>query len=161
MATLQGKVAIITGATSGIGERIAEAFVEEGAEVVVAARREAEGNALEKRLSGVSFIRTDVAEEPDVRAMVEHTMRRFSRIECLVNNAGTPAPMISLVDIDADSFDRVMAVNARGVFLGIKYVAPVMWRRAAAASSISPAWRVCAAAHRVTPTPRQKEPCSR
>ena len=125
MGSLEGKVAIITGATSGIGERIAEVFVEEGAKVVVAARRAVEGTALEQRL-GVSFIRTDVSEEADVKRMVEQVVHRFGRIDCLVNNAATPAPMISLVAIDVESFDRVMAINVRGVLLGIKYVAPIM-----------------------------------
>jgi NAD(P)-dependent dehydrogenase (short-subunit alcohol dehydrogenase family) len=125
MAALDGKVAIVTGGTSGIGERTAEAFIEEGARVVVAARREAEGAALERRLC-VSFIRTDVSQEADVRAIVEHAGRRFGRIDCLVNNAATPSPMISLVDIDVPTFDQVIAVNLRGVFLCMKHIAPVM-----------------------------------
>ena len=74
MGALDGKVAIVTGGTSGIGERIVELFVEEGAKVVVAARREQEGAALEKRL-GVRFIRTDVSSEADVKAMVDHAVK--------------------------------------------------------------------------------------
>jgi NAD(P)-dependent dehydrogenase (short-subunit alcohol dehydrogenase family) len=91
MGALDGKVAIVTGGTSGIGERIVELFVEEGARVVVAARREQEGAALEDRL-GVRFIRTDVASEADVKAMVDHAMKSFGRVDCLVNNAGIPSP---------------------------------------------------------------------
>jgi NAD(P)-dependent dehydrogenase (short-subunit alcohol dehydrogenase family) len=125
MGALEGKVAIVTGGTSGIGERIAELFVEEGAKVVVAARRQEEGAALEKRL-GVSFIRTDVSIESDVKAMVDHTVQRFGRVDCLINNAGFGSPVISIADIDVATFDQVMAANARGVFLGIKHVAPVM-----------------------------------
>jgi NAD(P)-dependent dehydrogenase (short-subunit alcohol dehydrogenase family) len=125
MVALEGKVAIVTGGTSGIGERIAELFVEEGAKVVVAARRQAEGSALEKRL-GVSFIRTDVSIEADVKAMVDHAVRRYGRVDCLVNNAAIPAPMISVIDIDAANVDQVMGVNVRGVILGMKHVAPVM-----------------------------------
>jgi NAD(P)-dependent dehydrogenase (short-subunit alcohol dehydrogenase family) len=128
MGALGGKVAIVTGGTSGIGERIAEVFVEEGAQVVVAARRQTEGSALETRL-GLSFIRTDVSSDADVSALVDHTVRRFGRVDCLVNNAAIPSPMVSIADVDIADFDRVMAVNVRGVMLGMKYVAPVMLRQ--------------------------------
>ena len=125
MGALDGKVAIVTGGTSGIGERIVELFVEEGAKVVVAARREQEGAELEKRL-GVRFIRTDVSSETDVKAMVDHAVKLFGRVDCLVNNAGIPSPMVSISEIDVPTIDRLMAVNVRGVLLGIKHVAPVM-----------------------------------
>ena len=125
MGALDGKVAIVTGGTSGIGERIVELFVEEGAHVVVAARREQEGAALEKRL-GVRFIRTDVSSEADVKAMVDHAVKSFGRVDCLVNNAGIPSPMVSISEIDVPTIDRLMAVNVRGVLLGIKHVAPIM-----------------------------------
>lgn len=125
MAVLDGKVAIVTGGTSGIGEGIAEAFVKEGAKVVVAARRQEEGRALERRL-GLRFIRTDVASEADVKAMAEQTVAWFGRIDCLVNNAALPALMVSITDIDVATIDQLLAVNVRGVLLGIKHVAPVM-----------------------------------
>ena len=125
MGALAGKVAIVTGGTSGIGERIAELFVEEGANVVVAARRKDEGQALEKRL-GVRFIRTDMASETDIKAMIDHAVKLFGRVDCLVNNAGIPAPMISITEVDAATIDQVLAVNVRGVILAIKHVAPLM-----------------------------------
>ena len=125
MGTLDGKVAIVTGATSGIGERIAELFVEEGAKVVVAARREEEGAALEKRLD-VSFIRTDVSQEVDVKALINHAVQSFGRVDCLVNNAAIPFPMVSIIDIDVSRFDQLIGINVRGVMLGIKHVAPIM-----------------------------------
>jgi len=125
LGALDGKVCIVTGGTSGIGERIAELFVEEGAKVVVSARRQEEGNALEKRL-GVRFIRTDVANEADVKAMIDQTVKWFGRVDCLVNNAGVPAPMVSITEVDVATIDQVLAVNVRGVLLGIKHVAPVM-----------------------------------
>jgi NAD(P)-dependent dehydrogenase (short-subunit alcohol dehydrogenase family) len=125
MGALDGKVAIVTGGTSGIGERIVELFVEEGAKVVVAARREQEGAALEKRL-GVRFIRTDVSSEADVKAMVDLAVKAFGRVDCLINNAGIPSPMVSISEIDVPTIDRLMAVNVRGVLLGIKHVAPIM-----------------------------------
>ena len=125
MGALDGKVAIVTGGTSGIGEGIVELFVDEGAKVVAAARRQEEGHALEKRL-GVRFIRTDVSSEADVKAMVDQTVKWFGRIDCLVNNAALPAPMVSITEIDVATIDQLMAVNVRGVLLGIKHVAPVM-----------------------------------
>jgi NAD(P)-dependent dehydrogenase (short-subunit alcohol dehydrogenase family) len=125
MGALDGKVAIVTGGSSGIGERIVEFFVEEGAKVVVAARRQEEGTALEKRL-GIRFIRTDVANESDVNTMVDQTVKWFGRVDCLVNNAGVPSPMVSITEIDVPTIDQLLAVNVRGVLLGIKHVAPVM-----------------------------------
>ncbi len=125
MGALDGKVAIVTGGSSGIGERIVELFVEQGAKVVVAARRREEGAALEKRL-GVRFIRADVSSESDVKTMVDQTVKWFGRVDCLVNNAGVPSPMVSITEIDVPTIDQLLAVNVRGVLLGIKHVAPVM-----------------------------------
>src|SRR5271166_738055 len=125
MSALDGKVAIVTGGTSGIGEGVAKAFVREGAKVVIAARREKEGRALERQ-TGVRFVRTDVANEADVTAMIDRTLEWFGRVDCLVNNAGIPSPMISITEIDSATIDQVLAVNVRGVVLGIKYAAPIM-----------------------------------
>jgi NAD(P)-dependent dehydrogenase (short-subunit alcohol dehydrogenase family) len=130
MGALDGKVAIVTGGTSGIGERIAEVFVEEGAKVVVAARRQEEGEKLAQRL-GLRFIRADVSREDDVKAMIDDAVKAFSRVDCLVNNAGIPSPMVSITEIDAATIDQLLAVNVRGVLLGIKHVAPVMLKQKA------------------------------
>src|SRR6202041_2545181 len=125
MGALDGKIAIVTGGTSGIGESIAKAFVSEGAKDVIVGRREGEGRALEKQI-GVRFVRADVANEADVKAMVDRTLEWFGRLDCLVNNAGIPSPMISIADIDVATIDQVLAVNVKGVLLGIKHAAPVM-----------------------------------
>jgi NAD(P)-dependent dehydrogenase (short-subunit alcohol dehydrogenase family) len=125
MGALDGKIAVVTGGTSGIGEGIAKAFVLEGAKVVIAGRREEEGRALEKQI-GVRFVRADVAIEADVRAMVDKTVEWFGRVDCLVNNAGIPSPMTSITEIDVATIDQILAVNVRGVVLGIKHAAPVM-----------------------------------
>src|SRR5271170_8509643 len=105
MGLLTGRVAVVTGGTSGIGERIVELFVAEGANVVVAARRQDEGTALEKRL-GISFIRTDVAIEADVRAMIDHAVTRYKRIDCLINNAGSGSPTVGIAEVDVAAFDQ-------------------------------------------------------
>jgi len=128
MGTLDGKVAIVTGGTSGIGERIVEVFVDEGAKIVVGARREQEGNALAKRL-GIRFIRADVANESDVKTMIDHAVKSFGQVDCLVNNAAVPSPMVGIAEIDAATIDQLLAINVRGVLLGIKHVAPVMMAR--------------------------------
>jgi NAD(P)-dependent dehydrogenase (short-subunit alcohol dehydrogenase family) len=125
MGALDGKIAIVTGGTSGIGEGIAKAFVSEGAKVVIVGRREEEGRALENSI-GVRFVRADVANESDVKAMVDQTLEWFGRLDCLVNNAGIPSPMISITEIDVATIDHVLAVNVRGVVLGIKHAARVM-----------------------------------
>jgi NAD(P)-dependent dehydrogenase (short-subunit alcohol dehydrogenase family) len=125
MGALDGKIAIVTGGTSGIGEGIAKWFVSEGAKVVIAGRREAEGRALEKQI-GVRFVRADVANEADVKGMIDKAVEWFGRVDCLVNNAGIPTPMVSVTEVDVATVDQVLAVNVKGVFLGIKHAAPVM-----------------------------------
>jgi NAD(P)-dependent dehydrogenase (short-subunit alcohol dehydrogenase family) len=127
MGLLDGKVAIVTGATSGIGERIAEVFVAEGARVVGAGRRAAEGKALQARCGpALSFVRTDVADEASVKAMIDHAVTRFGRLDCLVNNAGSGSPMVSIADVTAEHFASVFDTNVRGVMFGMKHAAPIM-----------------------------------
>jgi NAD(P)-dependent dehydrogenase (short-subunit alcohol dehydrogenase family) len=124
---LDGKVAIVTGATSGIGERIAGMFYAEGARVVAAGRRETEGRALEAKYgSGFCFTRADVTDEASVKALVEHTVAQFGRLDCLVNNAGTGSPMVSITEVAAEHFSLVFDTNVRGAMFGMKYAAPVM-----------------------------------
>lgn len=127
MGVLEGKVAVITGGTSGIGAHTAAVFVKEGAKVVLAGRRSDMGDALVARFgSAASFIRTDVARESDVQAMIAHAVAVRGRIDCLFNNAGTPGRMAGIADIDMDHFDETIAVHVRGVALGMKFVAPAM-----------------------------------
>ena len=127
MGQLNGKIAIVTGATSGIGERIAEVFVAEGARVVAAGRRVEEGRALEARCGGaLSFIRTDVADETSVMAMINHAVDRFGGLDCLVNNAGVGAPMIGIENVTTEQFATIFDTNVRGVMLAMKHAAPIM-----------------------------------
>jgi NAD(P)-dependent dehydrogenase (short-subunit alcohol dehydrogenase family) len=132
MGVLDGKVAIITGGTSGIGARTAELFVEEGARVVIAGRRRDVGEALAARLGqSASFVPTDVERPEDVRALVEGTAARFGQLDVLFNNAGFGAPPRSIADLDIGEYDRLMAALVRGVVLGMKYAAPIMIRQRA------------------------------
>ena len=127
MLSLEGKVAVITGGTSGIGARTAEVFVAEGAQVVIAGRRKERGERLAQKLGdAASFIRTDVSVEAEVKAMVDHAVDRFGRLDCLMNNAGRSSQFAAIADADLEQFDAVIAVHLRAVLAGMKYAARVM-----------------------------------
>lgn len=127
MGRLDRKVCIVTGATSGIGRATAERFVAEGATVVLAGRRRELGASIAAGLgAAASFVRTDVAEEGDVRALITSTHERFGRVDCLFNNAGGPGQTGGIEGLDVDRFDATFANNVRSVMLGMKHVAPIM-----------------------------------
>ena len=132
MARLQDKVCIVTGATSGIGKRTAEIFAAEGAKLVIAGRREAEGRAVAQSIGArCEFVRTDVTQEAQMKALIDFTMARHGRIDCLFNNAGGPAPVGGIEGIPVEGFDAAIAVLLRSVMLGMKHVAPIMMRQRA------------------------------
>ncbi len=127
---LDGKVAVITGATSGIGLRTAEIFVAEGARIVVAGRRAPEGEALAKKLgANCVFRQTDVTVEEQMRALIGQAVEKFGRIDCLFNNAGGPAQTGGIEGLDVARFDAAMATLVRSVMLGMKHAAPHMRRQ--------------------------------
>ena len=128
---LADKVSIITGGGSGMGRTAALMFAAEGARVVVADFVEAGGNEtvrLVREAGGeATFVRTDISAEADARAMVDHAVATYGRVDTLYNNAGImPEEDHSVIDTPVDAWDRVMAVNVRGVFLGCKYAIPRM-----------------------------------
>ena len=128
---LQDKVTIITGAGSGMGRVAAQMFAAEGARVVVAEFNEAAGEetaALIRSAGGdATFIKVDVSKEADAKAMVDHAVTTYGRLDCLYNNAGVmPEADHSVTDTDVATWDAVMAVNVRGVFLGCKFAVPAM-----------------------------------
>ena len=130
MARLQEKVCIVTGATSGIGLQTAKVFVQEGASVVIAGRRAALGKQIANELGAAcDFRQTDVTEEAQVEALIDFTVGKYGRVDCLFNNAGGPAPVGGIETIPADGFDAAIAVLFRSVMLGMKHVAPVMLRQ--------------------------------
>ena len=127
MARLNGKVAVITGATSGIGLRTAEIFVTEGAKIVIAGRRASEGEALAKSLGANCIYRqTDVTVEEEMAALIGEAVEKFGRIDCLFNNAGGPAQTGGIEGLEVGRFDAAMATLVRSVMLGMKHAAPHM-----------------------------------
>ncbi len=131
---LQDKVCIITGAGSGMGRVAAEMFAREGAKVVVAEYNEAAGAATVAAIQAAGGAATlaavDVSTEAGARAMVDRAIATFGRVDVLYNNAGImPEADHSVVDTDVDTWDRVMAVNVRGVFLACKHAIPAMIRQ--------------------------------
>jgi NAD(P)-dependent dehydrogenase (short-subunit alcohol dehydrogenase family) len=129
MGRLDGKVAVITGATSGIGLRTAEIFVAEGAKIVIAGRRAPEGQALAGKLgANCVFRQTDVTVEDEMRALIGQAVEKFGRLDCLFNNAGGPAQTGGIEGLEVARFDAAMATLVRSVMLGMKHAAPHMRR---------------------------------
>src|SRR6202521_1838635 len=121
MGRLSGRVAVITGATSGIGLRSAEVFVAEGAKIVIAGRRAPEGEALAKKLgANCIFRKTDVTVEDEMRALIGEAVEKFGRIDCLFNNAGGPAQTGGIEGLEVDRFDAALGPLGRAWWLGRK-----------------------------------------
>lgn len=125
-----GRVALVTGGTSGIGRAVALAFAEAGADVAIAARQEGQAGAaceaIEKAGGRALFVRADVRSEEDVSRMVKATVERFGRLDFAVNNAGVGGDMAALEATDQAVWDDVMAINARGVWLSMRHEIPAM-----------------------------------
>ena len=129
MFSLQDKVALITGGTRGLGEKIAELFIDAGARAVITGRDEKTGHGAAERLSEtggeVSYIRQDVALEADWQRVIEHTLNTFGGLDIVVNNAGLHE-LDPLVEVSLEAFQRIQQVNVDGVFLGMKEAMRVM-----------------------------------
>jgi NAD(P)-dependent dehydrogenase (short-subunit alcohol dehydrogenase family) len=125
-----GKVALITGAGNGIGRASAIGFASRGAKVVVVDRDEAAGNAtagiLRQQGGDALFVAADVTQSADVRNYVKLALDAYGAIDCFYNNAGIEGSIAMTAEYDEGMFDRVMAVNVKGVFLGLRHVLPVM-----------------------------------
>jgi NAD(P)-dependent dehydrogenase (short-subunit alcohol dehydrogenase family) len=119
------KVVIVTGGNSGIGRATAIALAREGAKVTVAARRVSEGDETVRLVKEAGsdgiFVKTDVANENDVRSLVEKTVDTYGRLDYAVNNAGMGEKMTPLVEQTSEKFDQIMNTNVRGVWLSMKY----------------------------------------
>ena len=122
---MKDKVALVTGGTSGIGRRIVERFIEEGATVFFSGRRTALGAEVAKA-SGATFIEADVALEADAERSVKRTLEYNGQLHVLVNNAGGPAPADRLEDLSLQDFDEAVAVHVRGTLAHIKHASKSM-----------------------------------
>jgi NAD(P)-dependent dehydrogenase (short-subunit alcohol dehydrogenase family) len=126
----QNKVAIVIGGTSGIGRAAAVAYAREGARVVVAGRRAAEGEETMRLLGAQGgegfFVKTDVSKAAQVKELVERTLQKFGRLDIAFNNAGIEQVPKPFLEQDEEAFDRIVDINAKGVWLSMKYEIPAM-----------------------------------
>jgi len=136
-ASLQNKVALVTGGTSGIGEALAFALAKRGAKVVVAGRRENEGrsvvNAIKKRGGKALFVKTDVSREADVKALVDKTLATFGRLDFAFNNAGIEGTAGLTTDKQTEeNYRHTFDINVLGVLLSMKYEIPAILKNGGA-----------------------------
>jgi len=142
---LEGKVAVITGGASGMGLASAMRFLAEGAQVVIADYNSETGEAALKDAGAAgygesaSFIRTDVAREEDVIAMLEHAVGRFGHLDVVFNNAGVGGAIGPVTETSVEDWDYTFDVLAKGVFLGIKHAARIMRKQNSGGSIINTA----------------------
>jgi cyclopentanol dehydrogenase len=130
MGKLDGKVALISGGARGQGAAEAKAFTREGAKVVFGDVRDDEGKQVEAdiRAAGgeATYVHLDVTSEVDWRNAVREAVTRYGQLNILVNNAGIIVPRVPIEEQTEENWDRVLAVNAKGVFLGTKHAIPAM-----------------------------------
>jgi NAD(P)-dependent dehydrogenase (short-subunit alcohol dehydrogenase family) len=132
-AELDGKVALVTGGTSGIGRETAVLFAKAGAKVVVAGRREAEGSEtieLVRAAGGDAlFVKTDVSKASEVNALVQTAAEKFGRLDVAFNNAGIEGVWVPIARQSEEDFDRTININLKGVWLCLKYEIRQMLRQ--------------------------------
>ena len=138
MGTFDGKVVIVTGGSSGLGEAAALAFAREGAKVVVAARREDKGESVVRKIEALGgegvFVKTDVTKRTDVVALVEATLANFGRLDGAVNNAGISGPvMVPVAEIEEADWDELMNTNLKAVWMCMKCEIPAMLKQGSGA----------------------------
>ncbi len=129
MGRLDGKVAVITGATSGIGLKTAELFAAEGAFVAIAGRRKEEGNAIQKSIGpNALFVKTDVLQEEEIVNLIESSVERFGRIDAFFCNAGSGGVLQKISEIKDTEFDRSVDILLKNVFFCYKHATKQMRR---------------------------------
>ncbi len=130
MKRIEGKVAIVTGAGSGIGRASAILFAQEGAKVVVTCRTALNGEGtvrmIRKEGGEALYVKADVSQTKDVEMIVQKTIDSFGRLDILFNNAGVVGDYAPIMECTDQNFDRIISVNLRSIFLGMKYAIPEM-----------------------------------
>ena len=130
MKLLEGKVAIITGAGSGIGKAAAELFAKEGAKVVVSDINEANGKSavdeIKKNGGEAFFIKADSSKPEDNEALIKQTVEKYGALDIAVNNAGIGGPLAMTGEYPIDGWQKVIGINLSGVFYGLRYQIPAM-----------------------------------
>ncbi len=125
---LKDKVAIITGGSKGIGWGCARVFTKHGGAVVIASRGEKDGNAAAKELTEqghtATFIPCDVSRESDMRALIDRTVERFGRLDCIVNNAGWHPPTMTIDQTSVEDYEKLLRLNLTSTFMGCKFAVP-------------------------------------
>ena len=124
---IDGKVAVITGGASGIGEGSVRLFAEEGGRVVVADIQDERGHALVESIGGeTTYVHANVAVEADVQGAVAHAIDRFGRVDAVFNNAGYGGALGGIMEVDEEEYEQTMGGLLKGVFFGIKHAARAM-----------------------------------
>ena len=130
MSQFAGTVVLITGGNAGIGCAAALAFAKQGAQVVVSGRREKEGHDVIAEITALGgeaiFIKTDVSKETDVKAMIAQTLATFGRLDCAFNNVGIEQALTPLPDQTEETYNQIMDINVKGVWLSLKHEIPAM-----------------------------------
>jgi NAD(P)-dependent dehydrogenase (short-subunit alcohol dehydrogenase family) len=125
MGKMQGKVILITGGSSGIGRATAKAFAEEGAKVVIASRGGAKGEEVIQEIKGMGeegiFVKTDVSKEHQVKELVEQAVLKYGHLDFAFNNAGVEGKGARLAKETMETWDEIMSINLKGVWLCMKY----------------------------------------
>jgi NAD(P)-dependent dehydrogenase (short-subunit alcohol dehydrogenase family) len=141
MSEWKGKVAVVTGGTSGIGRETAVLFASRGAKVVVSGRRQAEGEEtvqlIRKAGSEGIFVKTDVSKSAEVKSMIDKAVATYGKIDCAFNNAGIEGAWSPIVDQSEEDWDQLIDINLKGTWLCMKYELKQMLKQGGAAAIVN------------------------